>query len=287
MTDEKPRLYTDPLHQSWSIPAGTTHALLIPGFLGTPKEMRPIGEELAAAGVSARAVLLPGFGPDYDRVGTVRAEDWVRTAQEAWREVAAGAERAVLVGFSMGGAVATVVAARGPRPDAMILMAPHWRYADRRTVALPVVKRVVKSFPVFADADFSNPATRATFAEMMPDADLDDPAVQARLRREVRVPISVLEELRRVGVMAGAAAGRVDAPTTILQGFDDATSLPRYSRQLGVRLGGPLTVEEFPGGHMLVNPELPTWERVREAVLRHVLAAPAVARAAEPQPSAV
>jgi carboxylesterase len=273
-TRDEPKLYTDPLHHGWTIPGGTTRALLIPGFLGTPKEMRPLAEELAAAGITARSDLLPGFGPDAARLDAVRVEDWLRTAQTAWREVAAGAKRTVLIGFSMGGAVAAVVAARGPQPDALVLLAPHWRYADLRAAALPVAKRVIKAFPVFADADFSNPVTRATFAEMLPDADLDDPAVQDRLRREITVPTSVLEELRRVGVMAGGLASRVAAPTAILQGRDDRTSLPRFSRQLAVRIGGPVTLEEFPGGHMLVNPGMPTWDTVRASVLRHAIGRP-------------
>lgn len=263
--------YADPLHHGWTIPAGTTHALLIPGFLGTPKELRPLAEELAAAGVTARAVLLPGFGPDVRRLGDVRAEDWLRTAQAAWRDTVADAERTVLIGFSMGGAVATVVAARGPRPDVLVLLAPHWRFADRRTVALPVAKRVMRTFPIYADADFSDPGTRATFADIVPGADLDDPAVQERLRRETTIPTSVLDELRRIGVRAGGSARRVTSPTAILQGFDDLTTLPPYTRLLGLRLGGPLSLDEFPGGHMLVDPTMPTWERVRTAVVERAI----------------
>ncbi len=112
MLDNRPQPFSDPLHQGWTLPAGTTHALLIPGFLGTPKEMRPLAEHLAAAGVTARAVLLPGFGPDASRMGEVRAKDWLDAALAAWRDVSAAAERAVIVGFSMGGAVAVAVAAR-------------------------------------------------------------------------------------------------------------------------------------------------------------------------------
>ena len=71
---------------------------------------------------------------------------------------------------------------------------------------------------------------------------------------------------------AGAAARHVHAPTTILQGLDDTTSLPLYTRLLGLRLGGQLTLREFPGGHQLVDPLLPTWEIVRSAVVAAAVA---------------
>jgi hypothetical protein len=63
------------------------------------------------------------------------------------------------------------------------------------------------------------------FEEMAPGANLDDPSVQDRLRRQTALPTRTLDELRRIGVVAGAAARNVTSPTTILQGRDDTTSL--------------------------------------------------------------
>ncbi len=258
--------YADPLHQPFLMPAGPTHALLVPGFLGTPKEMRPLGEALAAAGITARGVQLPGFGSDYGRLAEVGSAEWVDRAFRAWLETRVAAERTVLVGFSLGGAVALKVAELAP-PDALVLLAPHWRFADKRAVALPLLKRVLEEFRPFEKANFGDPGTRRMFEEMAPDADLDDPAVQARLRRGTALPTRTLDEVRRIGAAAGAAARRVASPTLILQGRDDTTSLPAYSRLLGLRLGGPLTLREFPGGHQLVDPAQPTWETVRAGVV--------------------
>jgi carboxylesterase len=266
---------TDPsadlLHQPFLMLAGPTHALLVHGFLGTPEEMRPLGEALAAAGVSARAVQLPGSGPDRGRIGEVGSAEWVETATRAWLETRAGAERTVLVGFSMGGAVALRLAEIAP-PDALVLLAPHWRFADKRTVALPLVKHVVKEVQPFGKANFADPGTRKMFEEMAPGANLDDPSVQDRLRRQTALPTRTLDELRRIGVVAGAAARNVTSPTTILQGRDDTTSLPVNTRLLGLRLGGPLTLREFPGGHQLVDPSLSSWETVRDGVVAAALA---------------
>jgi carboxylesterase len=258
--------YADPLHQPFVMAAGSTHILLIPGFLGTPKEMRPLGEALVAAGITARSVQLPGFGSDYGRLAAVGGAEWVEAATRAWLETRRDAERTVLLGFSMGAAVALKLAALAP-PDAVILLAPHWRLADKRAVALPLIKGVMKEFRPFAKANFTDPGTRRMFMEMAPEAELDDPAVQARLRRQTALPTRTLDELRRLGNAAGAAARHVTAPTTILQGRDDTTSLPSYTRLLGLRLGGPLTLREFPGGHQLVDPAQPTWETVRDGVV--------------------
>ncbi len=267
-----PRWYADLAHQPFDLPGGGTRALLIPGFMGTPKEVRPLGEALAAAGVAARGVLLPGFGPDVGRLGTVRAQDWLRVAGAAWDEVRAGAERAVLVGFSMGGAVALQLAARYP-PDRLILLAPHWHFADRRAVVLPLLKHVITAFRPFENADFSQPGVRQAFGEMVPDQDLDDPAVQARLRRETSLPTATLDELRRVSADGGRAARRVKVPTLVLQGRDDRTVLPRHTRRLALRLAGRLNFEEVAGGHLLVAPDRPAWPSVRDRVVGFASAA--------------
>lgn len=256
----------DPLDQPFHFDAGPTHALLIPGFLGTPKEMRPLGEALAAAGVSAGGVLLPGFGPDYARLGGVSTAEWLAEARRDWEATRRAGERAVLVGFSMGGAVALVLAAEAP-PDALVLLAPHWRFADKRAVALPLLRTVLREFRPFANADFADPGVRQMFSQMAPGLDLDDPVVQQQLRRETALPTRVLDEVRRVGAAAAAAARRVGAPTAIVQGADDTTSLPVYTRLLALRLGGRLTLREIPGGHLLVDPTLPTWDAVRAAVV--------------------
>jgi carboxylesterase len=257
----------DPAHQPFALGEGRARALLIPGFMGTPKEMRPLGEALAAAGLAVRGILLPGFGPDSARLGAVRAADWLRAANDAWDEVAEGAARTTLVGFSMGGAVALQLAARRA-PDRLVLIAPHWRFADRRALALPVAKHVIRAIRPFQDADFANPGVRQAFAEMAPGADLDDPAVQARLRRETALPTATLDELRRVSAGGGAVAHRVDAPTLILQGRSDVTVLPRDTRRLATCVGGPISLHELSGGHLLVSPEGRSWPAVRDLVVR-------------------
>ncbi len=260
-------------HSPFQLEAGPERALLIHGFLGSPRDMRPLAEALAAAGVSARALLLPGFGADRSGLWHVRASDWLNVAREAWEETRRGAPRATLIGFSMGGAIALRLGAEQALvPDELILLAPHWRFAARRAVILPIARHVIRTYRPFGRPDFSDPDTRLMLSGMAPGADLDDPAVQHQLRDAMSVPTRSLDELRRVGNAAGAAARRVAATTTILQGAQDGTTLPRHSRTLAARVGAELL--EFPGDHLLVDPNRPTWSTVRDAVVYRALGRP-------------
>ena len=146
-------LYAHPDHREFNYGDGPARALLIHGFLGSPRDMRPLAEALAAAGVATRGVLLPGFGPDTARLSRVRAEEWLDAARTAWNDLRRGAERTTLVGFSMGGAIALKLAAEaGLAPDHLVLLAPHWKFADRRTVFLPVGRHFIRQVKPFGDA---------------------------------------------------------------------------------------------------------------------------------------
>jgi carboxylesterase len=258
--------YTDPEHRPFLFEAGSSRALLIHGFLGSPRELRPLAQELAGSGVTAHGVLLPGFGANIARLKEVRAEDWLAAARAAWEETREGATRTTLIGFSMGGAVALRLAAEaGLAPDQLILLAPHWKFADRRAAVLPVAKYVIREFKPFGRIDFDSPDMRQMLAELAPGADLDDPAVRYALRNSATIPTCALDELRRIGRSAAAGASRVSAPVTIVQGLQDTTTLPAYSRELAAQMGADL--REIPGDHLIVDPARSSWSAVRDIVV--------------------
>ena len=252
-------LYRHPRHQGFVLGHCETdrskkRALLLHGFPGTPAELRPLAEFLLARGFEVRAPLLPGFGAGMAALGRTRWRDWVGAAQTAWDDLSGGAEETLLLGFSMGGAVALNVAARTP-PDRLVLIAPFWRLPDRRAGLLPLVQFAVPQLKPCAQADFATESVRAQVARIDPTLNLDDPDVQQALREQLVLPTSSLVALQRLGSRAYRAAPKVKAPTLVFQGKDDPTVRAADTRRLAARLDGPVTFSELEGDHQLVEAE--------------------------------
>lgn len=240
--------FSEPEHQPFQMGHGPIGALLIHGFPGTPAEIRPLGERLAAAGWTAYGPLLPGFGPQIPTLGQKTRHDWLAAVRTAWQQVQAQHKTAVLIGFSMGGALSLHLAAEMP-PNFLVLLAPFWRFGGWEGNLLPLIKHFKKTFHPFAQADFTQTAVRQQLTELMPGADLDDPAVQAQIRQEAQLPTKTIDEVRQIGLSGGKLTSAIHCPTLILQGRQDTVVLPRLTRQLMTHLAGPVTYREIPGTH--------------------------------------
>jgi carboxylesterase len=264
-------------HQSFAFggDARRAGALLLHGFPGTPAELRPVGQALSSAGVAAWAPLLPGFGPEMGRLAEVGARDWLASASEVWASVRSTHMRTVLVGYSMGGALALRLAAEHP-PHRLVLVAPLWRLLGPAWPLgrlLPVVERVVPSFGLLDHGSaLDNPELRQFFARAAPGLDLDDPDVRAELRRRVRLRTTTIAQLWQLAIGSGTAARAVRAPTLILQGKADRVIRPHDTRELARRFGGAVQLHELAGGHLLLDSGGPAWAIVRDLIVGFVRA---------------
>ena len=258
-------LYGSPRHQSFVLGRSKRRALVLHGFPGTPAEMRPVAEVLAERGLEVHGPLLPGFGMDIERLGKTHWQDWVRAAQQAWTKVQDGAETTLLLGFSMGGAVALNMAAQ---PDKLVLLAPFSRLADPRARLLPVARYVLPQLKPFQNADFTTDVVRSQFRRLEPTLDLDNPEVQRELRDKVVLPTSSLVQLQRVGRAASRAAPKVTTPALVIQGKDDTTVSPADTRRLVERLGGPVTFTETSGTHEFITPGAAGFTEVEQILRR-------------------
>jgi carboxylesterase len=94
--------------------AGPRGALLIHGFTGCPASMRPMGRWLSDRGISTVGPRLPGHGTTWQDLETTSWRDWEREAERALTELSARCPDAIVVGLSMGGALALHLAASHP-----------------------------------------------------------------------------------------------------------------------------------------------------------------------------
>ncbi len=249
-------------------PAGRRAALLIHGFPGTPAEMRAVGELLHAEGWTVQGLLLPGFGSEFNDLPQRGQEDWETAIEHALLTLQQEHDDVMLVGNSMGAALALRVAARRPAA-ALILFSPFWRINGWLDLVFPVAATLLPQIKPFGRADFADPRLREGIRQFMPDVDLDDGEVQAALR-ELRLPAQVLGRVRRSGQLGYHSAAYVTAPTLIIQGAQDKLVKPAVTRRLAARLPNLDAYVELPGEHELIRGVDHTWPAIADSVRQFV-----------------
>jgi carboxylesterase len=262
-------LFSEPEHRPFTFQAGAPAALLVHGFPGTPAEMRPLADRLHDQGWTVEGLLLPGFGPEIDTLFNRRYTEWQSAVVTAINGLRARHDPVVLIGFSLGGALAISAAAASP-VDRLVLLAPFWRLGSGvQGLIWRLVGVIFPVFQPFRKVDFSSAQLRRAVLGLFPDLDLDNPANQEILRG-LRVPTRLVEQVRQVGQAAWRAAPQVVSPTLIVQGDQDETVRLAYTRKLRARIPGPVHYTEVSAGHALLDPEEGEWERVSGAVLDYL-----------------
>ena len=254
-------------HRLWY--AGDRQAAgLVHGYPGTPAEMRPLAQALHRAGWTVRAPLLPGMGPEIASLDRHTREDWVEAVRAEWRWLAERHQPVLLVGYSLGAAIALQVATE-ERVPALALVAPMQRLEGAAFGWLwPAVRRLVPKVRPFRHLiDFYDPHTRDALARYAPGLDLDDPAVRAGIR-DYAVSTRLLNEVVQLGREALNQAPCYLNPTLVVQAREDRVISRQATLRLVSRLGGAVRYEEVPGTHDIVTPGCPGWEDVESAVLR-------------------
>jgi esterase/lipase len=260
-------------HQPCRLGDGPDRAVLVHGFPGTPAETRAIGECLAGRGWRVYLPCLPGFGGDYPNLGRTPSDAWRAATTEILRaersKARAAGGRFLAIGFSAGGALALCsVAEEGVEPDGLVLLAPFTRFAHPLAGLLPLARLVVRRYRPYAGVDFDDEGVRESVTRKIGGLDLDDEGVRERLRRDVTLPVSSLDELRRLGRRAlrvAPALRRVQ--TLVVQGRRDPTVLPRSTDELVERLGvAPQTLFLEDADHLFVLSGRPGHDAALDAI---------------------
>jgi carboxylesterase len=102
---------------------GDTGALLLHGFTGTPRDLSGLALLLHRNGMTVNLPRLPGHGTNGGDFLQSGWRDWLRSAVDAYLDLRSRCAAVHVVGYSMGGILATLLAARFP-VQRLVLLAP-------------------------------------------------------------------------------------------------------------------------------------------------------------------
>ena len=236
-------LFAEEEHQPFLWESGSRAALLVHGFPGTPAEMRSIGRILHEAGWTVQGILLPGFGPEIETLPEREYKEWLKAAREALVALQQDYDPVMLVGYSMG---------------------VWWQRAIWH-----VMKHFLRFTRPLRRANFAGSRLRQGLNVILPGIDLDDEAIQQKLR-ELPVPVQVFNQLLAIGYMAKRAAKQATMPTLVVQGSEDLTIRPSDTCRLLKQLPNVVNYVEVEAGHALTYEEGDHWPQLVEALLTFV-----------------
>lgn len=195
--------------------AGSSGALLIHGFTGCPASMRPLGEWLAEHGVSSAGPRMPGHGTTWEDLDGTTWQDWEREVERALANLRSRCSDVVVVGLSMGGAMAIHTAAK---------------HADEiRGVA--VINALIRR-PDLALAPLARLFTRTTKGV---GNDIKRPG-QDEIVYD-RIPLRAAAQMGKLIRMADAELPSLTLPLLVFSSPEDHTVKPENSRRILHRAG--------------------------------------------------
>jgi carboxylesterase len=134
-------------------------ALLVHGFTGVPREVRPLGEALAAAGHTVLGVRLAQHGTQPSDMIRSHWHDWYGSVLDGYTLLRDQCEKVFVMGLSMGGALALYLAAHQPVAGVVTMATPSrpflaslpWR--SRYALPLSYVRPYVRKGPPSPTSD--------------------------------------------------------------------------------------------------------------------------------------
>jgi carboxylesterase len=261
-----PKPFDGSEHRSFHWQGGHRAALLVHGFPGTPAEMRPLGAVLKEAAWTVRGLMLPGLGADIGNLDLCTSRNWSDAVKQALEDLQLRHRVILLVGYSMGGALALNAAAE-QRPAGLVLLAPYWSFGEEwLSVLWPVLRLIFRRVKPLKRADFSAREVRHGLQRMFKNIDLENPQIQQSLRR-LSVPLKPIEQIRELGQRALMRAPQIDVPTLVIQGSRDKIVPPFRTRRLISGFANRVEYHEVDAGHDLIDPESGAWDQVKESLL--------------------
>ncbi|BCW35659.1 esterase [Arthrobacter sp. StoSoilA2] len=183
----------------------STGVAICHGFTGSPLSVLPWAEYLAGQGFSVSVPLLPGHGTSWHDLATTRWQDWYRTFERSYLDLAARTESCFVAGLSMGGAVALRVASLHDVPG-LVLVNPGLSFYDRRVRYVGALKYVMRTTSPIEEEKPTAAATQ--------DGDYS------------KTPLRSVHELKKLFRQATRALPQIQAPALVFKSSVDGVIPP-------------------------------------------------------------
>lgn len=207
--------------EAWSA-AGTNGcgALVLHGFTGNPRSMRPLAEVMADVGFSVELPLLPGHGTHVDDMIATRWDDWFGHVEAAYVELSARVDRVVVLGLSMGGTLAVALAIAHPEIAGLVL----------------VNAAVEPMAPEFHDLL----TQMAAVSDVMPSIGNDIAMPDVTEDSYDATPLQALLSLGAAGAILVSKMSEITMPSLLLNSVQDHVVAPTAAEFFASRVSGPV-----------------------------------------------
>ncbi len=199
-------------------PGDRVGCLVVHGFTGTPKEMRPLGEYLANKGFTVLGPRLTGHAMRPSDMIRTRWQDWLASVEDSLCYLQGMADHIYILGLSMGGVLALISASRYPIRGVVAMSAPYclpkdWRVSFLRPLSLfmPYVDKGPSDWH-----DLENLKTHISY-----------PQYPTRSLAELKLLLDYLHN----------ALPQVKIPVLLMQSREDTGILPDSMERIYERLG--------------------------------------------------
>lgn len=204
---------------------GEDACLLLHGFTGSPWDIRPLGEALAARGFFVTAPRLPGHGTTPEAMLEANHQHWEEAALEAL-EALRGFRRVFVAGLSMGALLGLRLAALRPEVvNGLVLIAPAARFKGPKMALLKHLRNTGLLERLI-------PWVRKTAT------DLSDPAALAEAPILPAFPIARLKDLWATQEAALRTVTQVRCPTLVVVAEQDHVVDPAGGQWLASQMTG-------------------------------------------------